>query len=111
MQRILFDMPLNEENARKIAYDVIRSELGSIPYPGRPHLQEGVWTVPIIVRYPRVLSDEIGTSPEKVRFMNFENVGEIRIDANKGELLYMPRYYEVSNTIKEKLKTIEKSHE
>ncbi|MDP2767517.1 MAG: hypothetical protein Q8O41_08735 [Candidatus Methanoperedens sp.] len=105
MQVVLFDMPLNEEDARKIAYNVIRSELGSIPYPGKPKLKDGIWIVPILVRYPRILFSE-GDVPEKVRFMNFENVGEIKIDANKGELLYRPRYYEVSNIIKENLEKV-----
>jgi len=54
MQRTLCDMPVSEEDARKFAYDVIRSELGSIPYPGKPRLDDvGIWTVPITARYPR----------------------------------------------------------
>lgn len=106
MQRMLCDMPVSEKDAQKFAYDVIRSELGSIPYPDRPKLKEGVWIVPITARYPRVLSDEIREVPEKVRFMNFENVGEIRIDANKGELLYRPTYYEISNVVRENLEKV-----
>jgi len=99
-------MPLSERDAKKYAYNIIRSEIGSIPYPGKPQLEDGFWIVPIMARYPRVLSDMIREVPKKVRFMNFENVGEIRIDANKGELLYRPRYYDVSNAIKEKLDTV-----
>ena len=41
MQRILCDLPVSEEDAKKFAYDVIRTELGSIPYPGKPRLEEG----------------------------------------------------------------------
>lgn len=106
MQRTLCDMPVSEEDARKFAYDVIRSELGSIPYPGKPRLDEGIWVVPITARYPRVLSDVARDIPEKVRFMNFEDIGEIKIDANKGELIYRPKYYEISNTIKENLERV-----
>ena len=107
MQRTLCDLPVSEQDAKKFAYDVIRSELDSIPYPGKPRLeQERVWVVPITTRYPRVLSDVIREVPEKVRFMDFGDVGEIKIDANKGELLYRPRYYEVSNTIKENLERV-----
>jgi len=106
MQRLLCDIPVSEKDAKKFAYDIIREELGSIPYPDKPKLKEGVWIVPITARYPRVLSDEIREVPEKVRFMNFENVGEIRIDANKGELLFRPGYYEVSNAIKENLEKV-----
>ena len=106
MQRLLCDVPVSEKDAKKFAYDIIREELGSIPYPDKPKLKEGVWIVPITARYPRVLSDEIREVPEKVRFMNFENVGEIRIDANKGEVLSRSGYYEVSNAIKENLEKV-----
>ena len=106
MQRTLCDMPVSEKDAIKFAYDVIRSELGSIPYPGKPRLEEGTWVVPITARYPRVLSDVARDVPEKVRFMNFEDIGEIKIDANKGELIYRPKYYEISNTIKENLERV-----
>ncbi len=107
MQRTLCDMPVSEEDARKFAYDVIRSELGSIPYPGKPRLDDvGIWTVPITARYPRISSDVARDVPEKVRFMNFEDIGEIKIDASKGELIYRPKYYEISNTIKENLERV-----
>ena len=107
MQRTLCDMPVSEKDARKFAYDVIRSELGSIPYPGKPRLDDvGIWTVPITARYPRVLSDVARDVPEKVRFMNFEDIGEIKIDANKGELIYRPKYYEISNAIKGNLERV-----
>ena len=107
MQRTLCDMPVSEEDARKFAYDVIRSELGSIPYPGKPRLDDaGIWIVPITARYPRVLSDVARDVPEKVRFMNFEDIGEIKIDANRGELIYRPKYYEISNAIKGNLERV-----
>jgi len=105
-QRILSDLPVTEKDAQKFAYNVIRSELGSIPYPGTPQLKENIWIVPIMVRYPRVLSDDIREVPERVRFMNFENLGEIKIDATKGELLYRPRYYDMSNVIRENLRKV-----
>ena len=100
MQRPLCEMPVSEEDAGKFAYDIIRSELGSIPYPGKPLSDDvGIRIVPITVRYPRVLSDVARDVPEKVRFMNFEDIGEIKIDVNRGELVYRPEYYEISNAI------------
>ena len=106
MQRILVDMPVNEKDARKFAYDVIRSELGSTPYPGKPKLENGIWIVPIHVRYPRILSDEAGETPEKAHFMNFENIGEIKIDANKGSMIDRSSYYDVRSAIQEQLDNV-----
>lgn len=103
MQRILADMPVSEKDAHKFAYDIIRTELGSTPYPGKPELEDETWIVPIHVRYPRILSDEAGEAPEKARFMNFENVGVIKIDANKGSLVDRSSYYEVRSAIQEQL--------
>ena len=103
MQRILTDMPVSEKDARKFAYDIIRSELGSTPYPGKPRLKGNTWIVPIHVKYPRILSDKVGELPEKVRFMNFENVGEIVIDANRGNMVDRSRYYDVKSAIQEQL--------
>ena len=103
MQRILGDMPVSEKDAQKFAYDIIRRDLGSIPHPGKPQLKDGIWIVPINIRYPRILSDEVGEVPEKVRFMNFENVGEIKINANRGYMLDRSTYYEIRNVIKENL--------
>lgn len=103
MQRILADMPVSEKDARKFAYDIIRSELGSTPYPGKPRLEDRTWIVPIHVKYPRILSDEAGEIPEKARFMNFENVGVIKIDASKGNMVDRSSYYEVRSAIREQL--------
>jgi hypothetical protein len=106
MQRILADMPLNEKHARKYAYDIIRRDLGSTPYPGKPRLENGTWVVPIHVKYPRILSDKTGEIPEKARFMNFENVGEIRIDATKGSMMDRSSYYDVRSAIQEQLEKV-----
>ena len=103
MQRILTDMPVSEKDARKFAYEIIRNDLGSTPYPGKPKPEDGTWIVPIHVRYPRILSDEAGEVPEKARFMNFENVGEIKIDANKGCMIDRSSYYDVRSAIQEQL--------
>ena len=107
MNRLLTDMPVDKKDAQKYAYDIVRTELGSTPYPGEPSLENGTWIVPIHVRYPRVLSDEAGEVPEKTRFMYFENVGEIRIDANKGVLISRSPYYEVRRNIQEQLDRVQ----
>jgi len=107
MNRLLADMPVDKKDAQKIAHDVIRTDLGSTPYPGEPILESGTWIVPIHVRYPRILSDESGEMPEKTRFMYFENVGEIRIDANRGILISRSPYYEVRKNIQEQLDQVQ----
>lgn len=50
---------------------------------------------------------EKGTNrPKKVRYMNFENVGELKIDANKGDLLHKPRYWDVRREIEQQLNLV-----
>jgi hypothetical protein len=105
----LGELPVNERDAERIAYDEIRNRLGTIPSIGKSRLEGTNWIVPIIVKFPRVIFDETRNVPKKVRFMNFGELAEIKIDSVKGEIIEFPRFYELQsriNTNIEKVKTV-----
>ena len=68
-----------------------------------PYLEDTLLIVPINVKYPRVFFDKNTNRPKKIRFMNFEKIGEIKIDANKGVPVEKPNYYTVRSEINERL--------
>lgn len=108
IQDRLVEPPIEEkEEVRKKALELIRDSYGNIPYPGEPVLEEGIWKVPIIARYPRVLVNEEENIPEKVRFMAFEDLGEIEIFANNGKIKEKPSYWELQSSIKDELELIQ----
>jgi hypothetical protein len=99
--------PLQEEEAFFIAQMYIREQYGTIPSAGTPVINEGIFKVPIEVKYPRVLMDKTTNRPRKVRYMNFENIGEIIIDAYTGDILGKPWYREVKSRIQSNLNYIQ----
>lgn len=105
LQRTLDDLPVKEKDAERFAYNIIRSELGNIPYLGTPELIDNEWIIPIIVRYPRIIFDDKG-KPKKTRFMQFEIDETIKINALNGELVERPRYYDMARDIELNLKKI-----
>ena len=100
MTEVTFISEIDKRSVEKLAYEKIRTRYGTIPHPGEPILEGDMWTVPIDVRYPRVLTGESEEYPAKVRFMNVRNIGVIQISAKTGEIVDMPRYYDVRNTIR-----------
>jgi len=108
-QTRLGEPPVNKEQARAIALDIIRDNYGNIPYPGEPVLEGDLWIVPIIARYPRVLVNERDNLPEKVRFMTFDNLGKIEIIAANGQLKERSTYWDVQSAINEELELVKTS--
>jgi hypothetical protein len=103
MQVKLIDTPIDKKEAQMMAHLFVREKYGNLPSVGTPLLQNNIWIIPINVKYPRVLFEKGTNRPKKVRYMNFEKVGEIKIDANKGDIVDKPRYYDIKSEIKEKL--------
>jgi hypothetical protein len=99
----LLPTPIGKREAEKRAHMYVREKYGSLPSVGEPILEGGAWRIPIEVRYPRVLFEKGTNRPKKVRYMNLEDIGEIRIDANKGDLLHKPRYWDVRREIEQQL--------
>ena len=103
MQVKLIDTPIQKDEAQMMAHLFVREKYGNLPSVGSPSLQNNIWIIPIDVKYPRVLFEKGTSRPKKVRYMNFEKVGEIKIDANKGNIIDKPRYYDIKSEIKVKL--------
>ena len=108
MQQIrIADYSLRKEDIVKIAHEFIREKYGNLPSLGAPSLAEDKWIIPINFKYPRILFDEYSKRPKKVRYMRFDNLGEITIDANKGVIIDKPRYYDLRNDICKNLDMIQ----
>lgn len=107
MQIRIADIPVEKEEAQKIAHFLVREKYGNLPSVGRPVLKDNIWIIPIEVKYPRISFEKITNRPSKVRYMNFENVGEIKIDANNGVVIDKPRYYDLRDEINSRLDLIQ----
>jgi hypothetical protein len=108
-QSQLFDLPIDDRSAEKIAYDWIRSTIGNIPHVGTPVKEGEIWIVPIHANYPRVFKDIPTGRPQKLRFMSFKNLGEVKIDANKGLIIDKPRFHDIQHKISENLTLVQKT--
>ena len=75
-QKWLGNLPMDENSAREFALQIIREEIGTIPFGGDPYLDgEKIWTVPILVNYPKVHFDNVKKAPKRLRFLHFGRVG------------------------------------
>lgn len=92
--------PHDKKDAERIAYNLIKSKYGNLPYPDIPSLdkKEKIWEVPVKIRYPRILFD-CYDKPQKVKFMQEKKVGEIKISSETGEIKSKPTYYELKGEI------------
>lgn len=106
--------PYSKKEIEKIAYDLIKSKYGNIPYPDTPEYDKNnnIWFVPIKMRYPRILFNDSGM-PKKQRFMPEKKLGEIKISGENGEINEKPMYWDISQSIKSYLEgvrtTVEKA--
>lgn len=107
MQVKLIENPINKKDAQMMAHLFVREKYGNLPSIGIPAFQDNIWVVPINVKYPRVFFEKGTNRPKKVRYMNFEKVGEIKIDANRGDIIDKPRYFDIKSEIKAKLDFIQ----
>ncbi len=112
-QKRLFDLPIDEDKAREIALLEVRERLGTIPTPVGPRREDDRWVVPIVVRYPRAIYHERLTRPERMRFMDFGEVGTVEIEASSGEIVHRTQFWDVQRRIQDRLilirNTVEKA--
>jgi hypothetical protein len=95
---------MDENSAREFALQIIREEIGTIPFGGDPYLDgEKIWTVPILVNYPKVHFDNVKKAPKRLRFLHFGRVGEIRIDRMTGDRIERTHFYDIEREIKKRL--------
>ena len=102
---------LPPEEVKKIAREIIRSEIGSVPSPGEPKLrlskigevERWVYEVPIVAFYPVLIVDPITQTTRKVRFKNLGTIGKIIIDAFDGSELQRTPVNEIRRRIRAEL--------
>jgi len=110
-QAKITEYPIDKSEARSIAYNLIREKYGNIPSIGSPQFEKetGVWIIPIHVKYPRIMFDKIQEIPKKVRFLSFENLGLIKINAITGVVIDKPSYFNIRNEVRERLVFVQSS--
>ncbi|MEA1895220.1 MAG: hypothetical protein U9N36_08485 [Euryarchaeota archaeon] len=106
---MLFDLPIDDKSAKKIAYNWIRSTIGNIPHVETPVKEGGLWSIPIHANYPRVFNDVTTGRPQKLRFMSFKNIDEVKIAANKGLIIDKPRFHDIQRKISENLTLVQET--
>ncbi len=105
-QNRLVDFPIDEDAARKLALLEIRETLGTIPVPGDPRRDDSHWVIPIVVRYPRAIFSAEAKAPERMRFMDFGELGKVKLDSQTGEIVDRTRYYDLQHRIQDRLTEI-----
>jgi len=105
----LGDAKLPEKKARKNAEKRLRLDIGNLPHLGEADLEENEYIFPILISLPRVIFDETpeGPKPVDVQFLDDAQVGEIRVDAQSGEVTQQTKRSTVEDKIQEKKQEIE----
>lgn len=78
--------PIDESRAKIKAQKELAHEIGNLPYLADVEHDEDTYVFPLHVRLPRVIFDERRNDPIEVKFMSSERIGEIRVNAESGEL-------------------------
>lgn len=106
-QENIAKFPVDKIIAREKAHFFVKEKYGNIPSIGEPILENNVWNIPIEARYPRIRFDEITNMPKKVRYMKFDNIGFLKIDANYGTVIEKSRSWDVRTEIQRNLEFIQ----
>jgi hypothetical protein len=106
MQDHLIDLLITKEEAKRKAHFFVREKYGTIPSLSTPKMLDDGWHIPIVARYPRVLFDTTTNRPKKVRFMKFDNLGELVVDNKTGEITSKPTYWDLRTGIKDNLEYV-----
>ena len=105
-QELIFDYPIDDNKAKELTLRHLRENVGSIPLPDEPIKKGKNWIVPIIARYPRVIQNAITKEPDRVRYMQLKNLGEVIIDADTGHIIKKSGIVDIEGNIKHQLKEV-----
>lgn len=100
--------PIDEERARIKAQKELAHEIGNLPYIGDIEYEDNEYVFPLHVRLPRVIFDESRSSPQDVKFMSSEQVGEIRVSAESGDL-NRTRIHDIKSNIRQQKRVVEEA--
>lgn len=80
------DSTVKLEDAKSKAESELIKNIGNLPRLDEPREEDRKFIFPIIIRYPRVIFDEDKKNPLKVEYLSKQQVGQIKIDKDSGEL-------------------------
>lgn len=100
--------PIDEERARVRAQKELAHEIGNLPYLEEVEYDGSEYIFPLYIRLPRVIFDQDRNKPTGVKFMSSRQIGEIRVDAESGELT-RTRLHDMKSNIRKQKKVIEDS--
>jgi hypothetical protein len=98
---------ISKSEAEKQAQKTLAFEIGNIPHLGEPEETETEYVFPLLTTMPRVIFDENRKRPVDVKFMSEDEVGEIRIDGETGEVSHRSDVYKIERNIRRQQKEIE----
>jgi hypothetical protein len=100
--------PIDEERAKIQAQKELAHEIGNLPYIKGVEYDDDEYVFPLHIRLPRVIFDEDRNSPVDVKFMSSKRIGEIRINAESGDLS-RTRMHELKTNIRRQKRVIEEA--
>lgn len=100
--------PIDEESAKIKAQKELAHEIGNLPYMGDVVYEDEEYVFPLHIRLPRVIFDEDRKRPVDVKFMSSKRIGEIRVDAESGELT-RTRIHDIKTNIRKQKRVIEEA--
>ena len=100
---------ISEEKAEVEAEKVLRFDIGNLPHLGAPEYEDGDYVFPIMINLPRVVFDEDREEPVDVRYLSEEEIGEIRVDAESGDVVDRTNVWEVNRQIRQKRKEVDEA--
>lgn len=103
------DKIITEKTAETEAEKVLRFEIGSLPHLGEAEYEDAEYVFPINIKLPRVIFDESRETPLDVRFLSSESIGEIRIDAESGELNERTDVWQINKKIRKKKREVDEA--
>lgn len=98
---------ISKEKAETEAEKILRFKIGSLPHLGSPEYEDGDYVFNVSIRLPRVIFDEERENPIDLRYLSSEEVGEIRINAESGELSERTDVWTINTKIKEKQREVD----
>jgi len=101
-------MRQSTKNARKSRHRKSWRTIGNLPYLGDMEHEDNEYVFPLHVRLPRVIFDESRQTPQDVKFLSSKRVGEIRVNAESGEV-NRTRIHDIKSNIRQQKRVVEEA--
>lgn len=100
--------PIDENSAKIKAQKELAHEIGNLPYLAEVEYEDDTYVFPLHIRLPRVIFNESRSKPVDVNFMSSKRIGEIRIDAESGDL-NRTQIHDIKTNIRKQKRVIEET--